>query len=124
MNLKRELTLGVILATIFLFVTIFYVSSYKPKLSEKPPVSPTASSLLTMSQLSTHNNPNDCWIQINGKAYDVTQFALKHPGSAEIMYPYCGKDATAAFTTKGGVGSHSQKALDFLNNLYIGDTAQ
>jgi cytochrome b involved in lipid metabolism len=49
----------------------------------------------------------------------VTSYAQKHPGGVDTIYPYCGKDATEAFITKGGKGSHSLKALELLKNFEV-----
>ena len=33
-------------------------------------------------QVRQHNTQDDCWIVVNGKAYDVTDFMPDHPGGA------------------------------------------
>ncbi len=85
--------------------------------------SPTATqSGYTAAEVAKHDTPGDCWMVINGKVYDVTQFLGSHPGGAEIMLPYCGQEATQAFDTKGGRGNgHSGGAQDLLNAFYVGD---
>ncbi len=35
---------------------------------------------------------------MDGKVYDLTEFADEHPGGAELVYKYAGKDATKEFT--------------------------
>jgi len=59
---------------------------------------------------------------INGVVHDVTDFILEHPGGAKIMEPFCGKDATKAFT--GGVYYHSNAARNALEQLRIGTIAK
>jgi predicted heme/steroid binding protein len=44
-----------------------------------------------------HSEPGDCWVIIDGKVYDVSQFALSHPGGAEIIFRVAGTDATQEF---------------------------
>lgn len=34
----------------------------------------------TLDEVSKHNTPEDCWIIVKGKVYDVTKFAPLHPG--------------------------------------------
>jgi stearoyl-CoA desaturase (delta-9 desaturase) len=55
---------------------------------------------------------------INGVVHDVSDFINEHPGGHKIMEPFCGKDATKAFT--GGVYYHSNAARNALHNYRIG----
>ncbi|KAI0154936.1 FMN-dependent dehydrogenase-domain-containing protein [Xylariaceae sp. FL1272] len=48
-------------------------------------------------EVATHDNKDDCWVVIHGKAYDVTEFLPEHPGGMKIILKYAGKDATAEF---------------------------
>jgi cytochrome b involved in lipid metabolism/plastocyanin len=43
-----------------------------------------------------------------------------HPGGAAAILNQCGKDATTAFTTKGGIGSHSSGAWTLLGTFLVG----
>ena len=47
--------------------------------------------------LFRHSTRDDCWCAIHGKVYNVTSFLDDHPGGANIMVKYAGKDATQAF---------------------------
>ena len=81
--------------------------------------------LYTLAEVSQHAAPpDDCWIVLEGKVYNVSGFADKHPGS-EAVYQGCGKDATTLFETRpmGSSTPHSDKARSFLPNFYIGDLA-
>lgn len=40
---------------------------------------------LSTQEIAEHVHENDIWIVVNGKVYDVTQFAPSHPGGAESM---------------------------------------
>jgi cytochrome b involved in lipid metabolism len=74
-----------------------------------------------MNDFVRHNNVNDCWIRINGNVYNITNFLNEHPGGPDIILPYCGgPDATEAFATKGGRGTHSLRAAQLLNELLVG----
>lgn len=85
-------------------------------------VSPTVSSVtLTMAEISTHASVADCWIIMSGKVYVMTNYFVLHPGGTGAISPYCGKDATTAFQTQGGQGSHSSFASSLLPEYYIGD---
>ena len=36
--------------------------------------------LFTWAEIIKHDKPDDCWIVIHGKVYDVTNFVKNHPG--------------------------------------------
>jgi len=101
--------------------------------SSTPPNSSTNSSnslannlILNSSEIIKHNNSLDCWLIINNKVYNVTNFLFVHPGGASTMIPYCGKDATVAFNTKdlSNPKPHSQNAQQLLSSYYIGNLNQ
>ena len=52
-------------------------------MAETEPVKPTK--LYTVKDLKEHTTEDDCWIAINGKVYDVTQFLDEHPGGFDII---------------------------------------
>jgi cytochrome b involved in lipid metabolism len=79
---------------------------------------------LTFSEIAKHSTSSDCWIIISNKVYDVASYLPNHPGSAAVITPYCGQDATVAFATKGGKGSHSSFASGLLDSYYLGDVNQ
>ncbi|HZJ18575.1 MAG TPA: cytochrome b5-like heme/steroid binding domain-containing protein [Patescibacteria group bacterium] len=79
---------------------------------------------LTAEEIIKHNVSSDCWLIINNKVYDVTSFLLSHPGGEGLITPFCGKEATRAFDTREGTGSHSGNAASLLTNYYIGNLNQ
>ncbi|SCV01575.1 LAMI_0G12332g1_1 [Lachancea mirantina] len=52
-------------------------------------------------ELSQHCQQDDCWMAIHGKVYDVSRYVKLHPGGAQVMLKYGGRDATAAFDDVG-----------------------
>jgi cytochrome b involved in lipid metabolism len=40
---------------------------------------------ISVSEVAKRANPDDCWIVVNGKVYDLTKFAPNHPGGASSM---------------------------------------
>ncbi len=76
---------------------------------------------LDMGELSLHSTPSDCWLLIDGKVYDITPYIRSHPGGASMITMNCGKDASAAYSTKGGEGKdHSGGAKAMLDSYFIG----
>ena len=78
----------------------------------------------TLAEIEKHNKPEDCWLLINGRVYDVTEYikSQKHPGG-ETMLQGCGKEATELFEKRpmGSGTPHSEKARQALEKYYIGD---
>lgn len=53
--------------------------------------------MLSPAQVAVHNNQASLWLIVAGKAYDLTDFQLEHPGGNKILLKYAGKDATEAY---------------------------
>jgi cytochrome b involved in lipid metabolism len=79
---------------------------------------------LSSSELVKHNSASSCWLLVSTKIYDVTNFIRQHPGGANEIIPTCGTDATVAFASRGGTGSHSSSAQSMLSAYYIGELNQ
>jgi cytochrome b involved in lipid metabolism len=77
----------------------------------------------TAAQVAQHNTTSDCWIIISGNVYSVGSYISIHPGGKKALTNQCGKDATTAFNTQGGKGSHSSSAHATLNTFLIGTLA-
>ena len=78
---------------------------------------------ITAEEVAQHNTPEDCWLVIEGKVYDVTPFASEHPGGPELMTDHAGKsseDVTEDFED----AEHSTYAKNLLKKYYIGELAQ
>ena len=43
--------------------------------------------LLSVEEISKHSSAEDCWIVVEGKVWDLTEFAPSHPGGAHSKYP-------------------------------------
>lgn len=72
------------------------------------------------AEVAKHNTPDDAWMIISGKVYNVTKWITKHPGGNVILQGI-GKDATSLFNNKGGGSGHSTTAHKILSKYYIGD---
>ncbi|KAK0978202.1 hypothetical protein LTR54_016015 [Friedmanniomyces endolithicus] len=80
---------------------------------------------ISTEELTKHATAKDCWILVNGKVYDLTNFAPEHPGGADSMLKiilptptsqltalavitkYAGKDGTKTYNTY-----HSASLID------------
>merc|ERR1711871_160869 len=51
----------------------------------------------TADEISKHNKVGDAWIIIDGGVYDVSSWALRHPGGVEIILSLAGGDASDQF---------------------------
>lgn len=67
--------------------------------------------IYTLSDVEKHNTKTDCWMAINGKVVDVTEFIASggHPNN-QILFG-CGKDATDIFEQ---VRKHSKNEVQAL----------
>ncbi|WWC60018.1 uncharacterized protein I303_102581 [Kwoniella dejecticola CBS 10117] len=74
--------------------------------------------LIPFSEVNKHNTPEDCWVVIDGKVYDLTEFAEIHPGGAGHIHRVAGRDASGIFnpihppgTIENGLDEESFKGL-------------
>ncbi|OMJ78679.1 hypothetical protein SteCoe_21440 [Stentor coeruleus] len=51
---------------------------------------------ISWAEIGKHSKRKDCWIVINGKVYEITEFIKRHPGG-DIIMKSAGKDATLVF---------------------------
>ena len=70
----------------------------------------------TLDEIKKHNTEEDCWIIVNNRVYDCTEYLELHPGGIDSITINAGHDATEDF-----VAIHSQKATKMLEKYYIGD---
>ncbi|CDF35315.1 unnamed protein product [Chondrus crispus] len=69
-----------------------------------------------MIEVARHSTADSCWLVIDGKVYDTTDFLLEHPGGDDIVVESSGRDATREFEDVG----HSGEARAQLEDLLIG----
>lgn len=71
-----------------------------PAPSKAPVVGATVQ--LTAAEVAKHDSASDCWSIVNGKVYELTSFASRHPGGRGAIEYMCGGDGSSAF-----LGEHS-----------------
>ncbi len=61
----------------------------------------------TLAQVAQHATLSDCWTAINGKVYNLSDWApSSHPGGTSVLLTnICGKNGTTAFTIQHGTSS-------------------
>lgn len=71
----------------------------------------------SIEEVKRHELPDDLWMIIYNKVFNITQFAKDHPGGMEVLFDCGGVDATEPFEDVG----HSDDALFMLAPYYVGD---
>eukprot|EP00850_Spirogloea_muscicola_P022462 SM000296S11297 [mRNA] locus=s296:26739:28037:- [translate_table: standard] len=77
-----------------------------------------AAATFTAQEVAQHAAPNDAWIIVSGKVYDVTEYVEEHPGGDAIL-AHAGGDATTGFHGP----QHPSRVFDHIELFYIGDLA-
>lgn len=75
---------------------------------------------ITSEELKGHNKAGDLWISIQGKVYDVTNWAKDHPGGDIPLLALAGNDVTDAFIAYHP-GTTWHMLEKFFNGYYLKD---
>jgi len=70
----------------------------------------------TWEEICKHKSADDCWLLIDGKVYDLSNWVPFHPGGDTILNGCASPNATYYFELYHA----NQKAFKLLNNYYIG----
>ncbi|KAJ5099524.1 FMN-dependent dehydrogenase-domain-containing protein [Penicillium argentinense] len=71
---------------------------------------------VSTQEIAQHAQPDDIWIVVNGKVYDVTKFAPEHPGGAEVIYQFAGRNASQTYNS-----THSPALIKDIDECIVGD---
>lgn len=73
--------------------------------------------VITWLELKKHTTKKDCWVLIDGKVYNATSYLEEHPGGADVLVKYSGRDSTEAFTKDV---NHTASAISIRDKHLIG----
>ncbi|KFB46995.1 AGAP002113-PA-like protein [Anopheles sinensis] len=80
-------------------------------------MAPTELKQYSIADVASHNKPNDVWMIIHDKVYDVTKFLQEHPGGEEVLIEVAGKEASSEFDDVG----HSTDAKESMKQFLVGE---
>merc|ERR1740139_867054 len=61
------------------------------------PSLPAGQAYYTKEDVAKHTTKNDCWVILNDRVLNVTNFLSEHPGGELAILTFAGKDATEEF---------------------------
>ncbi|KAG0357256.1 fatty acid alpha-hydroxylase [Gamsiella multidivaricata] len=71
------------------------------------------------AEVLKHKGADSCWVIHNNKIYDVTSFAIDHPGGDEFILGHAGQDITLIMKDELS-HFHSEGAYEMLDDFLIG----
>ncbi|TPX34320.1 hypothetical protein SmJEL517_g02980 [Synchytrium microbalum] len=72
----------------------------------------------TAAEIAQHSTEKDCWVSVNGRVLNVTNFLKDHPGGKKAIMIYAGRDATEEFNMM-----HAETVIDkYAPETVIGTT--
>lgn len=74
---------------------------------------------LTEAEVQKHNTAKSCYVTIGKKVYDVTDFLDSHPGGADLVLDYAGKDIADILKDEDS-HAHSETAYEVLDDSLVG----
>lgn len=118
--------ISIIITIVLVVLIIVFFAIYKPINNENKITNTTETSIVSntnknilykLSEIALHNTEKDCWMVINKKVYNATDFIASGQHNKKILEG-CGKDATSFFAN---VDKHSSEKVQIqLSKLLIG----
>ncbi|OJD32087.1 cytochrome b5 [Diplodia corticola] len=72
--------------------------------------------VITNAQLREHSTRESLWLAVHGQVYDLTAFAVDHPGGIDVLVETAGTDATETYDYAG----HSDGAMQTMQAFAVG----
>ncbi|KAI1179839.1 inositolphosphorylceramide-B C-26 hydroxylase [Nemania sp. FL0916] len=73
---------------------------------------------LTQAEVESHKSAKSCYVTIGNKVYDVTDFLDSHPGGADLILDYAGKDVAQILKDEDS-HDHSDAAYEVLDESLV-----
>jgi 4-hydroxysphinganine ceramide fatty acyl 2-hydroxylase len=73
----------------------------------------------TLAEVESHSSKKSCFVTVGRNVYDVTDFLDSHPGGAELVLEYAGKDIAAILKDEAS-HTHTEAAYDVLDDSHVG----
>ena len=74
---------------------------------------------LPLADVEAHNTAKSCYVTLRNKVFDITPFLEDHPGGADLVLEYAGKDVEEIMKEELS-HFHSDAAYEFLEEHFIG----
>eukprot|EP00796_Vickermania_ingenoplastis_P004831 gene4831-3470_t len=68
----------------------------------------------TWEEIKQHDKDTDCWVVMNDKVLDVSQFLNEHPGGLDPIKDMAGEDITSSFESIGHSSTAVVKSKSFI----------
>lgn len=73
----------------------------------------------TLKQISEHKSDDDCWVAVDNRVYNITNWLSRHPGGKSILFNFAGTDCSDEFRT-----FHYKPNYKLLNSFCVGTLHQ
>jgi 4-hydroxysphinganine ceramide fatty acyl 2-hydroxylase len=73
----------------------------------------------TRAEVESHNTEKSCYVTLGKNVYDVTDFVDSHPGGADLIMEYAGKDIADILRDETS-HPHSETAYEVLDDSLVG----
>lgn len=73
---------------------------------------------LTQAEVESHNTKKSCYVTVGTNVYDVTDFLDSHPGGADLVLQWAGKDITEILKDEDS-HTHSETAYEVLDESLV-----
>ncbi len=115
MNRKYVIISFSLIVLLLVFGSVYFTAGNSASSVVSPPIGN-----VTLTDLSKHSTEGDCWVGFQGKAYDLTSWLPRHPGSAGAISPYCG---TAKEFEQAFIAKHGQRMVELFMKvaIFMGD---